>query len=195
MLSPRKQVLNEIILDIRMSFAFLYAAYQLSTHSLGIRIYDVQTQKSNYSESHKERIISEHNMLGDAIRCAQQSISYAKFARGVWPENETFLSLIIETLEAYLEYIRCQLDENSLWGLIEANNELLLEKRHRELFEKSGVIAEKIRLLLISIFENVEQEDKIRTFRLNDKRFGTLPNLVESLDQVYFELEKTLIGE
>ncbi len=184
---------NEIILDLRMSFAFLYAAYQLSTHSLGIRLYEVQSQKNNYFESHKERIVSEHSMLVEAIRCAQQSVSYAKFARGVWSENETFLSLIIKTLETYVEHIRCQLDENSLWGLVEANNERLLEKQHGELFEKSGVIAEKIRLLLISIFENIEQEDRIKTYRLHDKRFGALPNLAESLDHIYFELEKTLV--
>jgi hypothetical protein len=178
-----------------MSFAFLYGAYQLSTHSSGIRIYEVQTQKSNYSERHKERIITERIMLEDALRCAQQSISYVKFARGVWPENETFLSLVIETLEAYVQYIQCQLDENSLWSLIESNTEQILERKHRDLFEKSGVMAEKIRLLLITIFENMEQEDRIKAFRLNDKRFGALPNLVECLDHIYFELEKTLVGE
>jgi hypothetical protein len=61
------------------------------------------------------------------------------------------------------------------------------------LFEKSGVIAEKIRLLLISIFENIEQEDSIKAFRLKEKRSGALPTLVGSLDYVYYELEKALV--
>jgi hypothetical protein len=192
-LPPRREMLNELILDIRMSFAFLYAAFQLSSHSLGIHLYEVQYQKHDYSKSHKARIDSEHGMLMEALRCAQQAVSYTEFVRGVWPENQAFFSLIIETLEAYIEYIRCQLDENSLWSLVETNDEQLLEKKHAELFEKSGMIAEKIRLLLISIFENVEQKDRITLYKLNGKRFGALPNLVESLDHLYFELEKTLV--
>ncbi|HLO14608.1 MAG TPA: hypothetical protein VK206_07255 [Anaerolineales bacterium] len=186
-------MLKEIILDIRMDFGFLYGAFQLSTHSRGIRLYEFQYQKTNYIECHRERIISERSMLLEAIRCAQQSVSYTKFIRGTWPENASFFSLIIETLEAYVDYIQCQLDENSLWDLVETNDEQLLEKKHGELFEKSGIIAEKIRLLLISIFENIEQEDRIKAFKLNDKRFGALPDLVESLDHVYYELEKFLV--
>jgi hypothetical protein len=131
-LPPRKEKFNEIILDIRMSFAFLCAAFKLSDYSLGIHLYEVQYQENDYSKSHKERIDSEHSMLMEALRCAQQSVNYIKFIKGVWPENETFFSPIIETLEAYIEYIQCQLDENSLWSLIEANNEQLLEKKHGE---------------------------------------------------------------
>jgi len=179
---------NEIIRDIRMSYAFLYAADQLSFHSLGIRIYEVQSQKNNYSESHKERIVSEHSMLLNAIRYAQQSVSYARFAKGIWSENETILSLIIETLEAYVEYLQCQFDENSLWSLIEAKNEQLLKKKHGELFEKSGVIAEKIRLLLVSIFDSIEQGDEIEAFSHGRKitfRIRSMLGKQVGHDQVY----------
>ena len=56
-------MLNEIILDFRMGFGFLYAAYQLSAHSQGIRLYEIQDQMTNYADRHRERIVSERNVL------------------------------------------------------------------------------------------------------------------------------------